>query len=409
MKKVAVSQDFEARRRQRLKMQHQKRARMRRIRNIIVLISVAVIAILLVSGIVRCAKKEPAGNTQPVVTQVPKETQSPENSTLDSTIPEPTKGNNDYLDVLKYSGQKKHVYLTFEDGPSKTVTPEILDVLRRYNVKATFFMTGKDIKKYPYLCTRAMEEGHLVLPLSLSGDADTLYADKTTFMGEIEETYKLICDNSPSTAKPAKIYRFPGGSSSAALYSVEAKDFKDMLAQNGYYYCDWNTTVGDTTAGKSAEQLLSYFNSNRSQLNNLVVRLQNTDNNEQTAKMLGKLIEGLLEERYTFNRLDEVDLTNADEDFFDVEKTDKDSDKDSDKDTDTTDNKETKAPTTQKPASTATPSTTKKPQSASTKAPTDAPKSTASATKKPQATVTEAPKTATVPPKTSDADEIESE
>lgn len=400
-------------------MQHKKRARMRKIRNIVLLVSVAVIAVVIVSGIVRCSKQPNTDNSQPVVTQVPAQTQSPDNSTFDSTIPEPTKGNNDYLDVLKNSGQKKHVYLTFEDGPSKTVTPEILDVLRRYNVKATFFMTGDEIKKYPYLCTRAMEEGHLVLPLSQSGDADTLYADKTSFMGEIEETYKLICDNSPSTVKPAKIYRFLGGSSSVALYSTETQEFKNMLAQNGYYYCDWNTSVGDTDTTKTAEQLLSSFKSNRSQLNNLVIRLQNTDKNDQTAKMLGDLIEELANERYTFNRLDEVDLTNADEDFFNREPDDDDDDDsdvddiddDDDKNNDSgnaVSNTQTPSPSTQKPASTKTPSTTK-PQSSATKSPTQAPQSTPTATKKPQATVTESPKTATAPPTGSDVDEIVAE
>ena len=47
-------------------------------------------------------------------------------------------------------------------------------------------MNGKDIKDNPYLCTRAIEEGHLVLPLSKSGNSDILYADKTTFMDEVE-------------------------------------------------------------------------------------------------------------------------------------------------------------------------------------------------------------------------------
>ena len=397
---MAGSQDFEARRRERLKMQHKKRERERRIQRIIFLIAVAFLAFLLIFNIVKCAKK-PDTDNQPAVTQVPYEEDT--DAKFDPSIPNPQEGRNSYLDIIKESGEKNHAYLTFDNGPSEAVTPAILDVLRRYNVKATFFMNGKDIKDNPYLCTRAIEEGHLVLPLSKSGNSDILYADKTTFMDEIEETYDLIVENTPSGEKPIKLYRFLGGSYSNTSYGSEKERYKDVLAENGYYYCDWNASVGDSNASRSAEQLLNYYKTNKPSVNNLVIQLNNKDENTATPKMLGNLIEQLLSDGYTIGRLDEIEFINEikfEDDEPKSEKDDDDTSSSTDKPASTT-----KVPeSTKKPQSTKAPETTKKPES--TKAP--------EATKKPESTkapssqtTTQTPTKATLAP--SSGDEITSE
>ena len=56
--------------------------------------------------------------------------------------------------------QEKAVYLTFDDGPIPEATPIILDILDRYNVKATFFMVGDNVRKYPHLMQEIEERGH---------------------------------------------------------------------------------------------------------------------------------------------------------------------------------------------------------------------------------------------------------
>ena len=365
---MALSQDFEARRRQRLQEQHRKRKKMRKIRRLIFLLALILVLVVIIVNIVQCAKKPSNNNTNTTTTQLPQKTEKPEEARFMDSVPEPEEGENDYLTVIKNSGQTKHVYLTFDKGPSKEVTPAILDVLRKYNVKATFFMTGNDIKEYPYLCTRAMEEGHLVLPLSKSDNADILYADKTTFIDEVEETYELITENSPSSVKPIKLYRFLNGSN----YSAVKNEYKDELAQNGYYYCDWNTGIGDSNTTKTSQQLLSYFTSNKPQINNLIIQMNKTDKNTATAEMLGDMIESLLSDGYTFSRLDEIDFSNS---KTEVKNNDKDGEKETAKPT-------SESKTTSKPNAEATvsPNATKKPSST------------------PKATVTEKPAKATVAP-----------
>jgi peptidoglycan/xylan/chitin deacetylase (PgdA/CDA1 family) len=54
------------------------------------------------------------------------------------------------------------VYLTFDDGPIPESTPFILETLRQYDIKATFFMVGDNVRKYPDLYQQILDEGHQV-------------------------------------------------------------------------------------------------------------------------------------------------------------------------------------------------------------------------------------------------------
>ena len=56
---------------------------------------------------------------------------------------------------------KGTIYLTFDDGPSATITPKVLKILKEKNVKATFFVT-KNVKNYPDILKREYKEGHTV-------------------------------------------------------------------------------------------------------------------------------------------------------------------------------------------------------------------------------------------------------
>ena len=58
--------------------------------------------------------------------------------------------------------EAKILYLTFDDGPTPKITGLVLDVLKKYNAKATFFCIGKNVKKYPEIFTRILNEGHSV-------------------------------------------------------------------------------------------------------------------------------------------------------------------------------------------------------------------------------------------------------
>lgn len=62
--------------------------------------------------------------------------------------------------IFRMDPNEHSIYLTFDDGPIPEVTPWVLDVLNRYNVKATFFMVGDNIRKYPEIFQRVVDQGH---------------------------------------------------------------------------------------------------------------------------------------------------------------------------------------------------------------------------------------------------------
>lgn len=64
--------------------------------------------------------------------------------------------------VWRENPSSKVVYLTFDDGPIPECTPQLLDILKQYGVKATFFMVAENAERYPELLARVRNEGHVV-------------------------------------------------------------------------------------------------------------------------------------------------------------------------------------------------------------------------------------------------------
>ena len=62
--------------------------------------------------------------------------------------------------IWKIPTKEKILYLTFDDGPHETATPFVLDQLKKYNAKATFFCIGKNVESHPEIYKRILNEGH---------------------------------------------------------------------------------------------------------------------------------------------------------------------------------------------------------------------------------------------------------
>ena len=216
---------------------------------------------------------------------------------------------NDLLEIIENSGQTKRCYLTFDDGPTTNITPQILDTLRRYNVKATFFQVGSLIKANPDMARRVYEEGHLIANHSEGHEYAELYESTETFMTEVNECYETI-KSVTDGEEPFKLVRFPGGSynSSADSYSSVKQECKNALKEAGFYYCDWNTLNGDAEGRtKDADELLAYLQETAAGQNNLVILMHDAAAKQATADYLGSAIEWLMSEGYTFHRLDDIE------------------------------------------------------------------------------------------------------
>lgn len=64
--------------------------------------------------------------------------------------------------IWSFSGKNNEVFLTFDDGPHQTITPWVLDELKKYGAKATFFCIGKNVVQHPKIYERILREGHAV-------------------------------------------------------------------------------------------------------------------------------------------------------------------------------------------------------------------------------------------------------
>ena len=138
----------------------------------------------------------------------------------------------------------KVVYLTFDDGPDPQNTPAILDILKKEQIKATFFLVGTQIEKHPALVQRLFAEGHAIGNHTYDHIYKSLYQSPQSYVAQLNHTDELL--KSIILCRP-RISRAPGGSTGSFN-----KGYWDMLKQNGYIEVGWNVSSGDASAAKAA-------------------------------------------------------------------------------------------------------------------------------------------------------------
>lgn len=131
----------------------------------------------------------------------------------------------------------KTVYLTFDDGPS-SITEEVLSVLRKEGVKATFFVLGREAERRPDLIRRMAAEGHVIGNHTYDHNYKDLYSGFEAFWGQIKETERIIWN---ITGQAPLLVRAPGGT----YGHFDAAYFK-LLKEAGYTVVDWNVDSGDS-------------------------------------------------------------------------------------------------------------------------------------------------------------------
>ena len=109
-------------------------------------------------------------------------------------------------------GKEKIAYLTFDDGPSKTVTPLLLDLLKQENIKATFFVLGNRAKSNPDLIKREFEEGHYIANHGYTHKYSSIYTNSQTVLDEYNYTESCIQEALANPDYHSRVFRFPGGS-----------------------------------------------------------------------------------------------------------------------------------------------------------------------------------------------------
>ncbi len=206
----------------------------------------------------------------------------------------------DYFKIYPQKEGEKVIYLTFDDGPSTKITPQILEVLKKNNVKATFFIIGQNAEKNPEMVRRIAEEGNAVASHTYSHNYDNLYADAEKFREEVLKTKEILI-NIVGKERFSDIMRFPGGA-----FREERAEFKEILVEENIPFVNWNCLTGDSeTKNPNPADLLAKAKktAKASGADSLVLLMHDSAGKQATADALQGIIKHFKDEGYEFKTL----------------------------------------------------------------------------------------------------------
>ena len=134
---------------------------------------------------------------------------------------------------------EKVIALTFDDGPDPADTPAILDLLREYNARATFFVIGKRVKQFPELVLQEVMEGHEIANHTYSHPSYHRRVSMDKIVSEMEQAEEIIVQ---VTGQKPRLFRPPGGYYSEQIVRA-AKKYKYQVILWSWHQDteDWNT------------------------------------------------------------------------------------------------------------------------------------------------------------------------
>lgn len=161
------------------------------------------------------------------------------------------KNNTDIYLPVSSINKDKTIYLTFDDGPSET-TPKIIEILNKYEIPATFFVTGPSYKLKNDLLKDIMKEGHAIAIHSYTHIYSQIYNNKDDYLNDFSlclDWIKQITGSSP------KLYRFPGGSSNTIASKALVQEIIINLEKLGHIHVDWNIDSLDSKYNTDYNQI----------------------------------------------------------------------------------------------------------------------------------------------------------
>lgn len=188
------------------------------------------------------------------------------------------------------------VYLTFNSGPFP-MTESYLDLLKKHDVKATFFVfCGDDDASLERLRLIA-GDGHTIAPYNRSQEGNKLYPSVEEFLHDFKRINDLIFE---ATGKKPDILRFPGGSVNIYNKTVRQQIIEEMH-RRGYTYYDWNIVITDTDGHQGTELTYEDLLDELKKKQQKVIFLD--DGSVDTLEVLEPLIIKLKKQGYKFERL----------------------------------------------------------------------------------------------------------
>ncbi len=204
---------------------------------------------------------------------------------------------NSHTQIL-YSNEKKsikEVALTYDDGPSY-ITPELCDLLKKYNVKATFFVLGENVKKYPQYLKRIKEDGHLI--------GSHTYSHINFYrLKKNPEIEKIIKDEIKKTEE--EIIKVTGEKPVFLRFPYGYSDKKGIKIANELGYKVYNWSFGYDWNNISDEDLIKRYIANIKP-GSIFLMHEGYKKTDRVLKLTEALIQELTKRGYKIVRLDEM-------------------------------------------------------------------------------------------------------
>lgn len=188
------------------------------------------------------------------------------------------------------------VYLTFDDGPSPR-TDEVLEILDRYGVKATFFVVGSSDEAGAERMRAIVQKGHTLAIHSYTHDYRKIYASVEAYLADFNELYCRILE---ATGVAPTVFRFPGGSINGYNGSVYREIIAEMT-RRGFVYFDWNVSSGDAAGSTPTKvELLTENALKGTTTRRAIVLMHDSAVKTTTVAALPAIIEGYRAAGFTF-------------------------------------------------------------------------------------------------------------
>ncbi len=202
---------------------------------------------------------------------------------------------------------QKTVYLTFDDGPNYQITPRVLEVLKKHNVKATFFVVGMYVDANPKMAKRIVDEGHTIALHSYSHNYGKIYQSEGAFLADMERCRKAV---KRATGVDTKLMRFPGGTSNGISKKTNPgimTRLSKFMTKNGYRYYDWNMANNDANGASYSPSQMSGFLTNGLGTNSktLIALLHDATAKKNTPQSVDIFLKNALANGYKFDKITE--------------------------------------------------------------------------------------------------------
>ena len=200
---------------------------------------------------------------------------------------------------------EKIAYLTFDDGPSSNITPQILKILEDEGIKATFFVLGNRVERCPEIVKQEYEAGHYIANHGYSHEYKKVYSSANAVLDEYNQTETIIKNAIGNEEYSSHIFRFPGGSQ-GGKYAKVKNEAKGLLEQNDICYINWNALTNDAVGKPTAESLVNDLKTTSNGKNRIVVLMHDTGSKQLTVDTLPEVISYLREQGYVFKNFYDI-------------------------------------------------------------------------------------------------------